>query len=157
MSTDPTGSSAQSVTDTGGSWNSNAVWKSFETEEWERFERFQREAYRLNSRVQGSAFIPSTFRDYLNRRLTILEDDIRMLKLKIEAKEQQSNAETEPSRMRMTGAFGGKNMEAITQFFAATILRTTIHDVVENENLNSDVDFVAQAEFLVGKVLLKEL
>lgn len=137
-------------------WTNSVVWKSFETQEREKFTRFRQYRDLDVSTSKKVATGPYTFNDYINNRLNTLQDNIETLKLTIAAKEKRSRAQKTTS-IKIMLAFGGRDLDDATRLIGIMMEPITVEDILHSGDYDSDLEFSSKAEFYLGAGLLKEL
>lgn len=142
--------------DRDGLWTSALVWKSFGIQEQEKFAKLKLDHHRQNFAVQNPPSIPSTFAEFINYRLDVLENEIRALKSAINSKERRLAAQEETG-VRIMPAFGGKNLDEATEVLARAIRPVTSSERCESKELYADAEFITTAEYRVGASLLEYL
>lgn len=162
-STTTTSSSASNSTSGLAAWSSSKVYKSFDKQVLEDYERLARLQRADNSVARNSPFFPSTYHEYLRHREARIRDEKEELEAAIRSRKKMAKARRQnPAVAKVVPAFGGwmewaKNPMSANGCLLAHWEQASREAMkADQESVGSD-SFQARGRFLLGDALLGEL
>lgn len=153
----------------GGGRSSRDVWStsnrsgSFEHQEKERYNQLARRRS-TNEFLKKSPFVPSSLREYLAHRSGTLEEAIETEKLAIAAKQEQIETRGKSLGLeKIEAAFGKKQLTPEQMYFLDQYCKwqwSWVEDPADAKlvkSMDTDLDFRAYGEFLLGNDLVNRL